>query len=41
MSSPSTARMVKVPAAEVTGTAIAADDLVKTYPGRGRKAAPV
>jgi len=41
MSSPSTARMVKVPAAEVTGTAIAAEDLVKTYPGRGRKAAPV
>ena len=41
MSSPSTARMVKVPAAEVTGTAIAAEDLVKTYPGLGRKAAPV
>jgi ABC-2 type transport system ATP-binding protein len=33
--------MVKAPAAEVTGTAIAAEDLVKTYPGRGRKAAPV
>jgi ABC-2 type transport system ATP-binding protein len=41
MSSPSTVGTEKVPATEVTGTAIVAEDLVKTYPGRGRKAAPV
>jgi ABC-2 type transport system ATP-binding protein len=41
MSSPSTIGTENVSATEATGTAIAAEGLVKTYAGHGRRAAPV